>query len=232
VSVLPYCIVPAGHPLPAGLEGVGNAPVDTVGATDGLDIWLSPIDRRPDSTADAARTHHHVVAAAMDRRTTPVPLRFGQLFADEAAAAAAVARHAARWAGLLQQFAGKAEYGVRISLTGPAQAGEVEGAARDVRPAARHSGMAYMADVAARHAAIDQAREEAERLSACLTADGVVADSRASPSSGAGLLSLAHLVAWSDAEAYHAFMKKVLDTNRRRFAIHCTGPWPPYSFVE
>jgi hypothetical protein len=152
-----YCIVPAGHAPQAGLTGCADAPVQAVPAGPRLACWVSTA---PDAAPDSAmlRDHNRVVAAAMDRRVTPVPLRFGQRFPDATAAAGAIVAHEDRWLGLLDRFAGRAEYGVRVSMPGTgADAGD-PGTARDVQQRRSASGTAYMAALAARQAADTQRR--------------------------------------------------------------------------
>jgi glycosyltransferase involved in cell wall biosynthesis len=43
--------------------------------------------------------------------------------------------------------------------------------------------------------------------------------------------SLAHLVAWKDADAYHAVMAELREAIPD-YRLHVVGPWPPWSFVE
>src|SRR5690606_16616209 len=101
------------------------------------------------------RRHNAVVEAAMRRAVTPVPLRFGQhVRASELTAR--VMEHGAKWAAALAEFAGCAEYGVRV-----VEPGREPAAARDVRGAPT-SGRAYM-EALARSADLDRERRERAR---------------------------------------------------------------------
>lgn len=220
-----YCIAPAGHGPAADLRGIDGSPVRATEAGS-VCVWLSAHDVPPLPTAPHARVHNDVARAAMTRAVTPVPIRFGQWFASEQAAAAQVISQTDHWQASLAQLAGRAEYGVRVIA---AEAGP----ARLVRPAPAPTGRAYMEALAQRQTDAARAREEAASIAADIeerVAD-LVADSRTEcVREGQGVLAVAHLVAWHDAEAYHTRMRQLAGTRGGvRYLI--SGPWPPYSFV-
>jgi hypothetical protein len=230
VAILAYCIVPPRKLPPPGLAGCGGAAVRVIEAADALACWASdspPALRRDEA---AIREHHGVVASAMDDEVTPVPLRFGQSFPDDDAAATAIAADARRWHALLRHLAGHAEFGVRI-------VGFAEDAARDVHPPAAESGREYMAALARRQAVTQHAFAEGERIAALVRsrAGGLIAESTQEPVRGSqGGLVMAHLVAWQDVEAWRAAMHAVQDALRLDAPdarLLLSGPWPPYSFV-
>jgi hypothetical protein len=228
VGLHTYCIVPAGLAPPPGLCGIDGAPVTAVPCPP-LACWVSAHDDRPTADAGAVRTHNAVAVAAMDRVTTPVPARFGQWFADAPGVAAEVARQADQWLELLQRFAGHAEYGVAV-----ARAGSAAESARDVHPVRVESGTAYMKALVRREADATRHRREAADLAAWLRAlvGPLTRDHRVSPRAGTtGLLSIADLVAWDDAPAYHEALEGAR-RSRTELRFVFTGPWPPYSFVS
>jgi hypothetical protein len=173
------------------------------------------------------REHNAVVVAAMDREVTPVPLRFGQIFPDRDALVSAVGARSSDWLELLGRFARRAEYGIRVARA------EAD-TARDVHPARAESGTAYMAALARRQADESGRREEGERIGRLIRerAGSLITDARLEFAAGArGIVSLAHMVAWNDADAYHALLQNMRsEMTDLRFLY--TGPWPPYSFVE
>ena len=81
-----YCIVPAAHPVPEGCTGIDSQRPFVLEAGGGLAVWASEHDAQVTASVDAVRSHNDVVSAAMDRRVTPVPLRFGQSAPDRTAA--------------------------------------------------------------------------------------------------------------------------------------------------
>jgi hypothetical protein len=226
VTLYAYCILPEGRQPPETLTGIAGTRVTAV-AAGGVSCWTSHLHESPAGGAGVARQHNAVVVAAMDREVTPVPLRFGQLFPDRDALVEGVTARSDDWIELLGRFAGRAEYGVRVARTHA-------DAARDVRAAGAESGTAYMAALARRHADETGRREEGARIDRLIRerAGSLIADARVEPAAGAeGIASLAYMVAWKDADAYHALLENIRsEMSGLRFLY--TGPWPPYSFVE
>lgn len=221
-----YCILPAGAGPPAGLAGIAGAPVETVQGS-ALATWVTRHGEAPAASPEALRAHHAVVAAAMTPAVTPVPLRFGQRAAGEDAVRRSVGADADRWSALLARFSGCGEYGVRVAPL-PDQ-----GSARDVRTPAAATGREYMETLARRHSSVARWKAQAERIAAdtLARAGELVRDSRLDPPAGPGAsFSLAHLVAWTSADAYHSVIER-MGTELRGLRLTPTGPWPPYSFV-
>lgn len=223
-----YGIVPAGQRPPDGIRGVDDAAVELLDAG-AIGLWYSRLDARPAASVAAARAHNQVLAAALTPEMTPVPARFGQWFADAESAAEKIGAEESRWLAELARFRGRAEFGVRVTAFTPDAAGDA--AAQDVHPAARDQGTQYMLSLARKHAEAERRREAAARIAAAVAAAAgeLVVESRVQAvEDGAGV---AHLVAWTDATAYHTAMRR-LEAQRRDLRMLFTGPWPPYSFVN
>lgn len=222
-----YCIVRADSASAAQVTGIAGVTVE-LAAAGRIGCWLSVHGAKPAVSVAAVRDHDTVVRAAMSEAHTPVPLRFGQWFADREAAGAAVAADAARWHSLLDRFEGAAEYGIRVDVE------ELADTARDVRPGPVDTGTAYMAALARRAADAAERRREGDTVAAwILERLGPLArESRTEPlNAGGGLINLAVLVAWPDASAYHSVVRDARATRADlRFLV--SGPWPPYSFVS
>lgn len=218
-----YCVLPAGHVPPPALLGIDDSPVTPV--TDGdVVLWASALPRPPVASIDAIQRHNHVIEAAMDAAVTPVPLRFGQ-YVSPAELAVRVADRRSAWLASLAEFAGCAEYGLRVLEP------ERAPAARDVRTAAV-TGRAYLESLA-RTAGLDrERRDRADALAAALRAqlgDCIVRDRVEPLPSAHGLASIAHLVRSGSAEAY----RRGIDAARAAMPslrFLSSGPWPPYSF--
>jgi hypothetical protein len=220
-----YCVVPAGHAPPAGLDGVDGSAVELVPAAD-LGLWASRLPRPPAPSMDAIRRHNVVIETAMTADVTPVPLRFGQFLGSHAAVLERTAERAPEWRRQLAAFAGHEEHGVRV--VDPA----LTPAARDVR-AADGSGRAYL-EALARAAGDDRAREARARAIADDLRNrlgGLIAQQRVEPLPSAhGLASIAHLVRHGAADAYRAGLEEATAAYPAlRFLT--SGPWPPYSFA-
>lgn len=217
-----YCVVPQGTVPPAPLVGLEDRRVDVLDAG-AVACWCSTHERPPQASAAALQRHNAVAAAAMTADVTPVPVRFGQWFAERDAAAAKAGDEGDRWLELLAAFAGRAEYGVRLALA------ERADAARDVHPAQVTSGKEYMAALVRRDAETARRRRESASLAAALgdRIGDLAVQTRVE--AGAGALAVAHLVAWQDAETYRLRLREVLPGLGVRFTT--SGPWPPWSFV-
>lgn len=221
-----YCIVPAGHAIPPDCTGLeGRRPFSVEAG--GLGVWASEHHEQLTASLDRLREHNELVTAAMDTRVTPIPLRFGQSSADRAAAADRITADAAKWLELLDRFAGHAEYGVRVLR-------QVTDAEQDVHAPPVESGTEYMATLARRQAQAAGRRAEGERIAAGIEAriGDLATETRVEyAASGEMRVTVAHLVAWRVAEAYHGAMREVREASQdTRFVL--TGPWPPWSFVE
>jgi hypothetical protein len=219
-----YCITPAAGqdsaaaaPQATGIDGV---PVRIVVAN-GLALWVTDHDNSPGADVAAVQQHNAVVVAAMTDAVTPIPLRFGQWFGSDAAARDALRTSHEKWAGLLERFAGAVEYGVRVFE--PDRAAETTSAAV--------TGAQYMASLAQRARA--ESTREHEALAALRAATaGLVMDERVEPLRTAhGVVSVAHLLHASHADAYRAAVDGV-GAVMTRLRLLSSGPWPPYSFIE
>lgn len=215
-----YCVVPAGLEPAPELHGVEGATVLRVDAG-AVALWASEHSAAPRADIGSVRAHNDVVAAAMDREVTPVPIRFGQWFANAADAAERTAADSERWRTLLDRFAGRAEFGIRVSA--PAEP------ARDMHGALPDTGTAYMAQLARHAAGAAHMKREAERLTRVIAERSGVTESVITDG-GDGAASIAHLLAWDDVAAYHTVVDGVRAAESS-LTLQCTGPWPPYSFV-
>lgn len=218
-----YCIAPADHPVPDDCAGLGDVRPELIEAA-GLALWATAHPDRVPASVESIRRHNDVVVAAMTPVVTPVPVRYGQWFDDRATAAARLEEAAPTWRELLERFAGRAEYGVAVTL-------ESGAAEQDVHPAHAQSGKEYMAALARKQAQAAGRRREGDRIATAFAARiGSLAAQTRVEQSRDGIVSLAHLVAWSDAGAYHTAVRSAAaDAGVRAVP---TGPWPPYSFVE
>jgi hypothetical protein len=222
MGVHAYCVVPEGRRPAAAQSGVGGAPVRAI-AADRIGLWVSDLDRRPVADTATIRAHNDVIEAAMDRAVTPVPARFGQWFEDDSAAVERLRGDEARWVEHLDRFAGRAEWGVRaVTVDEPEAVREMHGPT---------PGTAYMERLASREAAAAAQREQAAELAGRIAerAAGTIVETHHEVSRGA--ISIAHLLAWNDAPAYHSALE-IVRNEYPHFRFLFTGPWPPYTFVR
>jgi hypothetical protein len=221
-----YCVAPAGHEPPAVLAGMDDAKVTSL-EHDGLAVWLSALSRPPEASVEGVRRHHAVVDAAVSATVTPVPFRFGQWAATEAAVRASITPKAGAWRHSLEAWAGALEFGVRV--LDPA----LDRPARSVHASAMSSGREYLEALARVRTKERDSVRDAEEVAA-LVRDRVgglaIADVVAPLATAHGIASIAHLVHRASFAEYHERMAAVR-TEQRRLRFVLSGPWPPYSFA-
>ena len=183
---------------------------------DDLAVVFSADAPAADPTAEALWDHEDVVEALMRSRTV-LPMRFGTRLRDEEAAVALMSDRRPEFARRIEGVRGRVELGVRVSGRSPASVADDRPATgteyltrrlgarreRDQVAAAVHEPLARLAD--------RSSRSRSARSGEVLTASYLLPDDRVSV--------FAHEV-------------KQLQERHPELALTCTGPWPPYSFVE
>jgi Gas vesicle synthesis protein GvpL/GvpF len=241
------------RPLPdgelAGLRGVVDAPVRAVGAgqLSGLasTVELAEFGEQALRTnledlrwlERTARQHDEVVRASAQVRTT-VPLRLATICTDDAAAIRKLAELGPKAVGVLDELAGREEWGVKLFAVEPS--GPTEAARVAESASASSSGAAYLRrrrqELDRRSEQVELDAHEAERLFRQLERTAVRAhrhrpqDQRLTGVSAPMLLNAAYLVERDRAEEFRRAVDE-LAGNRPPEAVVVTGPWPPYSFA-
>jgi hypothetical protein len=204
-----YAVTAADAPAP-GCAGLDDESLYLVSA--GAIAGVCSRHERPafDPEPAALWRHDQVVEAAMSHGPV-LPARFGTTFAGLDALRTALERDAERLYRALQDVSGCVELAVRVSL--PAQA-----------PASPQSGREYVRGELARRR---DRRAAADRTLLPLEAHAV-RSRMGSPDRED--LTASYLVR---ADAVDGFTEQVraLANRHSEFALSCTGPWPPYSFV-
>jgi Gas vesicle synthesis protein GvpL/GvpF len=210
IHVYGFVSAPAPVPPVVGLDG---APVEA----HVLGPVAAVVSRHPDgpaATQDAVLRHAEVVEAAMRAAGAVLPARFGAGYPDEKALGLAVRERAHTLRDGLERVRGCVELGVRVLAPEP------EG-----RPPA--DGAAYMQS---------RLRETAERRWIAAWVHGALSEqAREStfrvPHEGRTVLVASYLVPERSQEAFERRVQELAPA-REELAFFCTGPWPPYSFVE
>jgi hypothetical protein len=151
------------------------------------------------------------------RSRTVLPLRFGTQLRDEEAARALLSDRCDEFARRIEGVRGRVELGVRVCGRSPAPPAAE-------RPA---SGTEYMTQqLGARRASDQVAATVHEPLAR-------IADRSSRSRSGrAGEVLTASYLLANDRVSAFADEVKLLQERHPELALTCTGPWPPYSFVE
>jgi hypothetical protein len=194
--------------------------------------WVSDLPEDPGpATAELVRVHDRVVRAALALET-PLPARFGQSFAGDAALTRALEPRVEAMERSLERVRGAVEMTVRILLPGLPAAEAAEGR-EEIVPAAG-AGRAYMARLRERRQASAELRREAEFLQARVAraVDELAREGVSSPvMPGAHSFSLSHLVAREAVSEYRLAVDSLVKGDPA-LRLLVSGPWAPYSFAR
>lgn len=203
-------------PLPA-VTGLAGAALEGVRGGGLVAVASRHTDDCEASDVEALWAHETVVERLMARRAV-LPMRFGSRFGDVAALHHALTGRHDELLAALDRVRGRVELAVRAVASGPVP----------VQPTAqRVTGERY---VRARLEARDRAEAAGSALHARLAALAV-AERRRPRRESRELLRAAYLVERPAVAEFRALAQR-LQRERPDAALLCTGPWPPYSFVD
>lgn len=236
-----YGISPGGDvpklPVTGGVDGYSR--VEALPCGDFL-CWISRVDEvefgaelqsnmeNLDWLATAGVQHQKVVGE-IAARVTILPARFGTVFASDQSLCEDVKGRAAELKEAFARLEGCDEWGVKVFLIAP------EPAAMPAATSAA-SGAEYLRKKAA---ALQQPR--ASGVTEDVRAFAEELDAIASDSAPSGKVSGAQrdlewqatfLLPRKKRKQWDAVLKRYAEQWGTRRRIECTGPWPPYSFVE
>ncbi|MBM3474240.1 MAG: GvpL/GvpF family gas vesicle protein [Armatimonadetes bacterium] len=218
------------------------------------DVPLSEYEREPlkqrlsDMAWVEARVRAHAaIVGALCRSATMVPMRFCTIFRSEGRVCEMLIEHRGYFAEALTRFAGKHEWGVKLTVDRErlAQAvGDCRDAIRDLKTelAAQPPGAAYLGRKRLERAVADAVTEAIdecagrshERLGACAE-EAVVLDGEAPLATDPRhelALNAAYLVSQTRLAEFRSELDRLCEEyTRLGFRYEPTGPWPPYSFV-
>ena len=231
-----YCLRSEAVDPPAGLIGIDGGTVRPV-AVDGLRAWVSDVDASVAPTVERVKAHDRVCAAALDASDTPLPIRFGQTFADDAALTDAIASRKHTLRARLERVGGCVE--MRVIVTHGRASGDEEAGAVPVHtkpetmgsePSVVGPGTAFLQRLA-REGRADLAREvgcEEIRHAVRTAAEPLVVAHRPCESAR-GVSFFPVLVRRSNVERFRAAVGDIVA--RERFGLSVLGPFAPYSFA-
>jgi Gas vesicle synthesis protein GvpL/GvpF len=219
-----------------------------VGSVD-LARFRKPPDRDLDDVEDlrsleaVLRAHHRVVQAVAGAAAV-VPLRLGTVYRDDGRVREVLDERRADFEKALSRVTGRTEWGVKVSATPEAFAGDPAPAATPPAPAGTGSdrpGTEYLRrrreDERSRQEGWDRAAAFAQGVHAALSRVAVESrrhtpqDPRLSGQAGWMLLNGAYLVDDGREDGLVAVVDRFDDPDRG-VRLELTGPWAPYSFTE
>lgn len=201
----------AGVPACTGLE---DAPLQLAGSTMVAALYSTHQQLDPRPQPEQLWRHEQVVEAAM-KSGPALPARFGTIFADDQALRGALERDGDHLRRQLERMRGCVELAVRVGLPNGHE------------PTPR-DGRAYV------EAKLNQQRRQqaiVNQTLAPLAELAVGARSRADTPSEREEVCASYLVRSDWVERFAEEVKRLAADNPELW-LSCTGPWPPYSFVE
>jgi hypothetical protein len=213
-------------PPPPTAIGLAGAPLEGVREGGLLAVISRHADLPEMRAVDAMWAHEHVVEHLMAERAV-LPMRFGSQLPREAALRRVLAIRQDELLGALDGVRGRVELAVRAVCA--------DGAGRADVPVPAVAGAAERHDSGREYVRAKlELRDRAEAAGAALHAPLAalaVAESRR-PVRGPGeLLRASYLVERPVMAKFRALAQR-LQREHRDTAVLCTGPWPPYSFVD
>jgi hypothetical protein len=228
-----YCILGDPKTVPAVLQGIDGTPVRALHDAE-LTAWVSDIVEVPvQATVDRVRVHDAVCAAALETGDTPLPVRFGQTFTDDAAAVDAISARRPTLRQRLGRVAGCVELRVVVTrgrdANDPADA-VVQGETRDDPVPSGQRGTEFLRRLA-RQGRADLAREVAcEEVRHAVRAAAAACIVEQQPCEAArGVSYFPLLVRRSELGPCRAAIATSLPPQGIEAAL--LGPFPPYSFA-
>jgi len=229
-----YAIVAGGQPLAEPLAGLADAPV-TLLPYQQIAAVVSQVDVdqvRPEP--EQLLRHEQLVEALMAQRST-LPVRFGTVLSSAKRVREALAERYAAYLADLQRLAGQVEIGLRVVWdVAAARQGQPVPPSPEEPFGSGGPGASYML-IRAREAAAERfLKEQAQTLATwCQQRLGPLASDMVTRVLATdGLPVSAAFLAPRGGEAALLAEAAQMQRENPKLAFVCTGPWPPYHFVE
>jgi hypothetical protein len=203
-------------------HGLAQAPLDAIREGDLTAVFTTHAESVGAPAPDALWVHERVVERLMTDRTV-LPMRFGSTVEDEPALHALLTEHQTSFLVLLARVRGRVELGVRVLEAAP----EPRDAALALAVAPSRSGTEYLLEKV----------ENGRRIGDLCTgldeplSELAVESRRQPPRSAEEVLRASYLVERSAVGRFRSAVER-LQRARPQLAFLCTGPWPPYSFMD
>ena len=227
-----YCIHADPVGVPASLLGIDGASVRAVDVSS-LEAWVSDVREVPVTVSvDRMRAHDAVCAAALQSHETPLPIRFGQAFASDDDAKAAIAAKATQLSNRLRQIAGCVELRivVRPRVESEMSRSGVDAATDEHASDVERPGTAFLRRLA-RAGRADLAQEVAcqeARRALRIEAQSLIVDQQPCETAR-GVSYFAMLVRRRDVDSVREIATRVLASQPLQTLV--MGPYAPYSFA-
>ena len=225
-----YCVRSDRGDVPPGLRGIDGAWVRAIDAED-LVAWVSDAaETSVEVAVERVRAHDAVCAAALTQGETPLPIRFGQSFTDDAAAVSAIDARRESLRTRLDRVAGCVELRVVVTRGREASGSQALDAENPGDEIAEGPGTAFLRRLA-RAGRADTAREvgcEEARHAVRDAARALIVDQQPCESAR-GMSYFPVLVRRDAVDEFRAAATSTFSSQAIDLSV--LGPFAPYSFA-
>jgi hypothetical protein len=235
-----YGVVAGDFTVPGDLAGLDDAPVELLGHGDiAAAVGVIDLERPPGRRKDLMA--HSKVVDALAAAGPVVPVRFGSVIPDaDAMVEEFLAPDHDRFAHLLAELTGRAQFNVRASYNEPAvlaeviaenpEIGELRERTRDVPEEVSYGDRVRLGELVAR--AMEAKREYDGQVILDAVLPHVAAHQVREGSGVDHLLDVAFLVDNDRREDFEGALESLAEAMHERARLRLYGPVAPYDFVE
>jgi Gas vesicle synthesis protein GvpL/GvpF len=202
------------------VAGHGARPLSQTSTSQLAGIWSTWSPDRPSVSNQEALWRQEAVLEALMRDRAVLPLRYGTVLEGVDELLSMMIGRQEEWRRALDRVRGCVELGVRASVRPPP-------AAVPASSSATESGTEYLRRRGVEH-------ERAQAVAGAVHAPLAAVASTSDTNLGAGappLFAASYLVPDPELDRFKRVLSR-LTVDHPELAIVCTGPWPPYSFVD
>jgi hypothetical protein len=233
MSQIVYCVCERISPVPEGIEGICERPVNLVEGS-GLAAAVSVLPEGEHHRQVQEVVRYARVVEAFSRQGTVIPMRYGCCLSTEGAIKEFLGQRQELYRQTLERLRDCVEMGVRVLPRRQIGACKTEHPPQPRFARSDPSGVAYLAARWAEFKDRDLATQECARMADRLRAGlgGLFRES---------VVEAGSLGGQSVVSAFFLVPREQIDRFREAFASLCsshqasvllTGPWPPYNFVQ
>jgi hypothetical protein len=234
-----YCIIESGDPLRFGPIGIGADPSDVY--TVHFKNLAAVVSDAPlevlDSTRENVLAHERVNETVM-REHTVIPMSFGTIFKTREDIVELLRSAAEAFGDVLNKMQNKLEFGLKVLWDRDQAIRQVEGEDEDIgrlkKEISGQKGPTYFARMQYGRLIDTALQSKSERYVADILEqlrEVSVASRVNKPIGDKMIMNAAFLISRDQEQAFDAKVKSIA-TRFDKLTFKCTGPWPPYNFVN
>jgi hypothetical protein len=218
-----------GSPARAPARGIDARPLSSITCGEIVAV-CSEHERKPEASEEALLEHEKVVEALMGGGPV-VPMRFGQVTTDVSRLKESVGQRSTILTSTFDRLRERVEIGVRVFAMEALFS--TKAAVANTIPVGA-SGRTYMASRLRQERIAGEFEESRQKIAEELHGklDILAETSSFKEHRGRMVMACAYLVPRAKVDDFVAMVRQLKRDSLGKFELVCTGPWPPYSFVD